>query len=106
VLRQDYVKRLIEQLGQALARIAGRQSEPEQVLDEVERAKALLPLVPGLLENSSSDVVIQLIGSADVLRQLAELYRHEAHALEAQGKTVEAARALRRCLRILEHVAK
>jgi hypothetical protein len=104
VLRQDYVKRLIEQLGQALARIAGRQSEPEQVLDEVQQAKALLPLVPGLLENSSTSLVIQLVGSAGVLRQLAELYRHEAHALEAQGQTVQTTRALRRCLRILEHL--
>jgi hypothetical protein len=101
VLRQDYIKRLIEQLGQALARVAGRQSEPEQVLDEIQKAKALLPLVPGLLDNSPIEVVVQLVDSTDVLRQLAELYRHQAHALEAQGRTAEAARCLGRCLRLL-----
>jgi len=104
VLRQDYVTRLIEELGRALARIAGQRSEPERVLDEVERAEGLLPLVPGLLENSSVEVVVQLIGSDDVLRQLAELYRLKAAALGEQGRTAEAATCLRRCLALFEHL--
>jgi prefoldin subunit 5 len=104
VLRQDYVKRLIEELGRALARIAGLESEPAKVLDEVEQAKGLVPLVPGLLERSSVQVVVQLVGSHEVLRQLADLYRHQAHALEAEGRTVEAARCLRRCLELLQHL--
>ena len=94
MIQQDFLRRLIEQLGQAVARIAGRRNQPEEVLDEVANAKALLPLVPGLLETSSVRTLVQLIGSTEVLRLLAELYRHEAEAHKQAGRTAEAARCL------------
>jgi hypothetical protein len=102
MIRRDYVQRLIEQLGAAVAAVARRKANPEQVLTVVEAAKVHLPLVPGLLGSANTSVIVSAIGDPEALRLLGHLYRAEGQAQKELGQTVLATRAMQRSLELLQ----
>ncbi len=98
MLRHDFVMKLIQQLGAALARIARLRNEARQAeaLEEIAAAKSELPLVPGLLEQLSPSALVRTLGDDELIRQLAQLYRTEAELRYELGEPERAVRCLAR----------
>ena len=98
VIRQDYIRRAIEQLGAAVAAAAGlRREDPEQALQLLQAAKSRLPIVPGMLERTPAPMLPGLLPSRELQEQLAELFELEAQLHKQRGDTQQALAALRRC---------
>ncbi len=90
--------RAIEQLAQAIARIVGlRQKDAQQALEEVQKAKDSLPLVPGMLERTPPALLARLVPSAELREKLAELYELESQLHKQQGNVKAALKALQSC---------
>lgn len=94
MIRQDYIKRLIEQLAQAVARALSRKdaAAAELALLEVERAYGELGVGRGFLDLDPASLRV-IIGSPERARAVAEVCRLEAELLHASG---EAARSAQR----------
>lgn len=80
MLREDYVLRAVNQLGEALKRILGmtEQGDQQQALEEIANAKRGLPLVPGMVDRLTAAQLARLLDDAELMQLLAELYRQEA----------------------------
>ncbi|HEX3766549.1 MAG TPA: hypothetical protein VHW23_47975 [Kofleriaceae bacterium] len=105
MLRDDYILRMVQQLADAIARIAGlnQRGEHDQALTEADRAWGEL----------LGDIPIELAGSVDsrtlagLLRQPArirlahQLVHEQARALAARGDPAGATRRARRALELL-----
>lgn len=95
--------RLVQQLGAALARIAGLRSEARhaEALEAIDQAKSELPLVPGLVEQLSASALLRALGDEELVRHLAELYRAEAELRYQLGEPKHAVRCLARSKELL-----
>jgi tetratricopeptide (TPR) repeat protein len=98
MIRKDYLKRAIDSLSQALARIGDlrQENETEAALCEVEAAKALLPLVPGVADVIRPENLRQMLGEGPILNRVSALYRQEAELCYLLGNKARAIRCLAR----------
>ena len=92
MIRQDYIKRLIEQLAQAVARALGKADpeERQQALQAVERAYAELGVGRGFLHLDAPSLRA-ILGTADRARAVARVCLLEAELLDAMGHGARAA---------------
>lgn len=107
MLRRDYIRRILEQLGRALSRVrelvdAG---DMKAGLAELERTAATLG-IPAPLAHAMSDdtlgAVLRTAGHPDVPKQVvvAELFFLAAAAARERGASAESARLLARARRL------
>ena len=102
VIRQDYIKRLIEQLGAFMAKVAGLVSarqldEAEHEIQQAEQALAL-PLGSERLDARS---VVVLLGGGDRVVLAAMLLNQRADLASARGDLEGAARLRARAEQLL-----
>jgi hypothetical protein len=99
MIRQDYIKRLIEQVGEAIARALGSKTgagtaQPDEALQQIQRAYAELGIGRGFFELEASSLR-RMLGSAERLEAVAQLCRWEAQVLELKGDAARAAQRAR-----------
>jgi hypothetical protein len=94
MIRQDYIKRLIEQVGEAIARALGKTGagaeQQEEALQRIHRAYAELGIAHGFFTLEASSLR-RMLGSPERMAAVAELCRLEAQVLELKGDTARAA---------------
>jgi hypothetical protein len=92
VLRQDYIKRLIEQVGAAIARALGRTGagQTEEAQEHLNRAYGELGVASGFFA-LTPDSLRKILGSPERAHAVAELCRMEATLLERRGNAAAAA---------------
>lgn len=92
MLRQDYIKRLIEQVGAAIAKALGRSGvgQTEEAQEHLNRAYRELGIAPDFFQ-LTPDSLRKILGSPQRAHAVAELCRLEATLLERQGNTAAAA---------------
>ena len=92
MIRQDYIKRLIEQLAHAVARALGKsdKSEAEQALQQLQQAYGELGVGRGFLHLDARSLRA-ILGTPERARAVAEVCRLEARLLERLGETARAA---------------
>lgn len=102
MLRDGYIERAIQKLGEAVARAVGLRDagKLDEALAELQAAKAGLPLVPGVLDVLSPKDLRQALGSDEVVRQLIAILREEAFGHLALGNERDAIRAHHRAERL------
>lgn len=105
MFRQDMIKRAIEQLAAALAKIMGlaHAQQHAEALDAVRDAKSALPLVPGLLEDMDAETLIDSLG-VERAELLARVLAAEADVLDRMGRSLLAERPRRRSVQLLERL--
>lgn len=98
MIRQDYIKRLIEQVGEAIARALGKTGagaqEQEEALQRINHAYAELGIVPGFFDLEATSLR-RMLGSRERSQAVAELCLWEAQLLELKGETARAAQRRR-----------
>jgi hypothetical protein len=99
MLRQDYIKRLIEQVGEAIARALGSKTgagveSREEALQRINHAYAELGIAQGFFELEATSLR-RMLGSAERIEAVAALCGWEADLLEQKGELVLAARRRR-----------
>lgn len=101
MFRQDFIKRQIEQFGQALAAIAGTRTDgrPEQALLEARQAYVTLGIDPSYLRLDTRSL-LRLVGRGPRLAALCDLLEEEALAHEALGETSAAEQRRARALEL------
>lgn len=103
MLREDYIVRLIRELGAFVRRIAGLREEGalQKAMDEAGRGyEDLLGMPPGLSELLDSAGLAELLGQADKIRVAARLSWEEGHLYKAQGDPLAAFGRYRRALEL------
>jgi len=103
VFREDYLLRLIKQLADFVARIAGyrQKGEFERAQEEIERARdELLGLPSGLVEVIDTPTLVSLLGHPDKLRAAARLFWEEGLVLRARRDPVTASSRFRRAFEL------
>ena len=103
MFRQDYLSRLIEQLGQAIRRIAGLSDagKYEEALDEAERRWNELFGVPHeLVDLVDTPTLASMLHSPDKMRAAVRLLAEEARAFAAKGNLVHANLRYRRAFEL------
>ncbi|HUJ62892.1 MAG TPA: hypothetical protein VLX92_30525 [Kofleriaceae bacterium] len=104
MLREDYIHRMIRQLGEALARLAGRRGRGEyrDAIDEAGRLwDELLGVPRALVEVVDSPSLAELLREPARIRAAAELLAEEARALAGSGDPVNAAVCYRRAFELM-----
>jgi len=101
--QRDYMLRMIEQLAEAIARIAGARAAGK--LDEAnllvrETADGILGPMRSMLERVDAASAATLLGSRDKLCAYAALVSEEAKNAEAGGDAARARRSFRRALEL------
>jgi hypothetical protein len=101
--RQDYIKRLIEQLGAALAAAVGRRQagDTEQAYTEVRRAYAALDINPLLLRSMDGASLARSLKEPRLMRLVARLLAEEARLLELREDPRAAYAQRRRAVALL-----
>lgn len=98
MIRQDYIKRLIEQVGEAIARAIGKTGasaeQQEDALRRIQHAYSELGIARGFFELEASSLR-RMLGTQERIAAIAELCRLEAQVLELKGDTVRAAHRAR-----------
>lgn len=104
MLRQDYIGRLIEQLGQALAKIAKltEQAQTDEAEREIAAAEQTLGLPRGL-ELFDARSAVSVVGNGDKVVLAALLLERRAAVSDARGNAKGAARARQRAQELLRH---
>jgi len=103
VLRDDYIERMIRQLAEATARIAGwtANGKLEEAIRESDRAWSELLDVPrDLVERLDGPTLAQLLAEPARMRIAGELLAAEARAHQAKGNPVHALLCNRRALEL------
>ncbi|MBX3130414.1 MAG: hypothetical protein KF718_27090 [Polyangiaceae bacterium] len=104
MIRQDYIGRLIQQLGEALARIAKLSSSSQLAEAEAELRSAEEALgVPRGIERFDARSAALLLGGSDKVVLAALLLEQRARLADAQGNDAEGARHRARALALLDH---
>lgn len=105
--RYDYVKRLIEQLGAALARIAGlrAQGQYQEALAELREAYSGLDLNPRLVGSLDGASLARMLRDPDRVRALARLLEEEAKLRDHLDQTVAARSQRRQALALYRSLA-
>ena len=106
MLRHDYIGRLIQQLGEALARIAGLAGagKNEEAAKEIADAERQLGLPLGA-ERLDARSVALLLGGADKVVLLALLCEQRARLASDAGDHAAARRHRARLLALLDHAS-
>jgi hypothetical protein len=94
VLREDYVMRMVRQLAQALARIAGLRgaSKLDEALAEADAAMAGLGGVdPRLVDSADPSVLVAVIRDPARREAVGRILAERAAIAEARGEAVRAA---------------
>jgi hypothetical protein len=104
MLRQDYIGRLIQQIAEMLARVAGlrKEGQPEQADAAIEDAERALGIPVGA-ERLDARSVATLLGGADKVVLAALILEHKALAADARGERALAAKHRARALGLLSH---
>ena len=103
MFREDYIIRLIKQLADFVARIAGyRQAgEFERAQAEIERARdELLGFPPGLVDAIDTETIVSLLRHPAKLRAAARLFWEEGLVLRARRDPLTAAARFRRAFEL------
>lgn len=103
MFREDFILRLIKQLAEFVARIAGyRQSgDFDRAQEEIERARdELLGLPTGLVDVVDTATLVSLLGHPDKLRAAARLFWEEGLVLRARRDPLNAASRFRRAFEL------
>lgn len=105
MIREDYIIRLIRQLVEALARIAGfrKRGEYERAMQEVGRAWDELGVPRELLLATDRDTAVSLVREPAKARVAAQLLAEEAYVMHAKGDPLNAAALRRRAIELLVH---
>lgn len=105
MIREDYIIRLIRQLVEALARIAGfrKAGEYERAMQEVGRAWDELGVPRELLLATDRDTAVSLVREPAKARVAAQLLAEEAHVMHAKGDPLNAALLRRRAIELVVH---
>ena len=92
MIRQDYIKRLIEQVGTAIANALGRTGagQTEEAQERLNNAYSELGIVRGFFDLTPKSLRMML-GNAERAHAVAELCRLEAMLLARQGNAAAAA---------------
>lgn len=91
MLQQDVIVRMIQQLGEAVARIMGlpRTTPLADVLQAIEDAKGALPLVPGMVDHTGASALSKMLGR-EQCALLGQLLLKEAEVLEQMNRGAKA----------------
>jgi hypothetical protein len=103
VIREDYILRLIKQLVDFLARIAGynRKGEYQRALDEVGRAWIELFGVPReLVDVMDTPALAELLRDPEKMRAASQLLIEEARSLTGKGDPLHASVLQRRAMEL------
>jgi len=103
VLRDDYIERMIRQLAEAIARIAGwtANGKLEEAIRETDRAwEELLDVPRDLVERLDGPTLAQLLGEPAKMRVAGELLAAEARVHQAKGNPVHALLCHKRALEL------
>lgn len=103
MFREDYIMRLVKQLAEFVARIAGyRQAgEFERAQAEIERARdELLGFPPGLVDSIDTPTIVSLLRHPDKLRAAARLFWEEGLVLRARRDPLTATTRFRRAFEL------
>ena len=103
MFREDFIMRLIKQLADFVARIAGyRQAgEFERAQAEIERARdELLGFPPGLVDAIDTPTIVSLLRHPDKLRAAARLFWEEGLILRSRHDPLNAAGRFRRAFEL------
>ncbi len=103
MFREDYILRLIKQLADFVARIAGyrQKGELERAQEEIERARdELLGLPPGLVDAVDTRTLVDLLRHPDKLRAAARLFWEEGLVLRARRDPLTATARFRRAFEL------
>ena len=103
MLREDYLERMIRQLAEAIARIAGwtANGKLEDAIRETDRAwDELLDVPRDLVDRLDGPTLAQLLGEPAKMRVAAELLAAEARVHQAKGNPVHALLCNRRALEL------
>jgi hypothetical protein len=92
VIRQDYIKRLIEQVGAAIANALGRTGagQVEEAQERLNHAYRELGIARGFFD-LTPESLRKMLGNAERIHAVAELCRLEAALLTRQGNAAGAA---------------
>jgi tetratricopeptide (TPR) repeat protein len=104
MFREDYIIRLIQQLVDAIARIAGlnRRGEHDKALAEAEQAwGALLDAPPDLVDAVDTATLAEMLRSPDKMRVAAQLLHEQGRALAGKGDPLHAGVRYRRALELI-----
>jgi hypothetical protein len=101
--RYDFLERLIQQIAEAIARIAGlsRQGRSDEALVVVDQTYRGLGVDPEALRRLDSRSLAMLHGPPEKLRALARLCELEAEILEKLGRQSAARERWRRALELV-----
>jgi hypothetical protein len=102
MIREDYLMRLIRQLVDALARIAGyrKQGEYDRAMAEVARAWEELGVPRDLVTATDGQTLAELLREPARQRVAAELLAEEAHVMHAKGDPLNAGVLRRRAIEL------
>jgi len=102
--QQDVIKRMIEALGAALAKIAGLRAEGknEEALQEVQAAYAALGLNRHLISSLQGASLRVVVGSPERAQALSRLLYQESQLLAQGGDTKTAEQKARQARALLD----
>jgi hypothetical protein len=103
VFREDYLMRLVKQLADFVARIAGyrQKGELDRAQAELERARdELLGLPGGLVEVLDTPTLVDMLRHPDKLRAAARLFWEEGLILRARQDPLNASGRFRRAFEL------
>lgn len=105
MIREDYLVRLIKQLADFLARIAGyrKRGDHAKAMTEVGRAWADVLDVPReIVDATDTATLASLLGTPDKMRVAAQLLAEEARVMTAQGDPLNASVLRARAVELYE----
>jgi len=104
VFREDYIIRLIQQLVETIARIAGlnRRGEHDKALAEADQAWGkLLDAPPDLIDAVDTPTLAGMLRYPDKMRVAAQLLHEQGRAFAGKGDPLHAAVRYRRAMELL-----
>ena len=104
MFRDDYLMRLIHQIGELIARVAGlnRDGRHDQALEAADQAWGKLIDAPReLIDAVDTATLAAMLREPAKIRAAAELCREQGHALAGHGDPVHAALRYRRALELV-----
>jgi len=104
MFREDYILRIIQQLVDAIARIAGlnRRGEHDKALAEAEQAWGKLLDAPReLIDAVDTPTLASMLRDPEKMRVAAQLLHEEGRALAGKGDPLHAALRYRRAMELI-----
>jgi hypothetical protein len=104
MFREDYIIRLIQQLVDAIARIAGlnRRGDHDKALAEAEQAWGqLLDAPPDLVDAVDTATLAEMLRSPEKMRIAAQLLHEEGRAFAGKGDPLHAGARYRRAMELV-----